>query len=240
MDMPTLRLLHLHTSPFSERVRWALDHKGLRYEREPYVVASGEARLLAETGQSQVPVLFVDGAALPDSTAIVEWIEAHVPEPRLVPQDATEAAEVRLYEELGNAVLAPEGRQLVLGRMLGASSERIAAAGRFMAGKYGHSVFAERRAREVAERALGILAARLSGGAYLVGNRFTRADLTVAASLLDVAPPGDELFACEPAWMRGLMTDAELAGDARFARVFAWRDRMYREHRGRAGSATLS
>ncbi len=231
--MTTLRLLHLHTSPFSERVRWVLELKRIAYESEPYSVVKGEELLAKETGQRQVPVLFVDGKPLPDSTAIVDWLETFAPEPRLLPKGSAEAAQARLYEELANAVLAPEGRQLVIGRMLAAKDERLAAYARYLAGKYGHSEHGERRARDAIARALDILAERVSTHAYLVGESFTRADLTVAAMLLDVVPPEEKLFVCDPPFMRALMTDAQLGGEARFAPVFAWRDRMYAEHRGR-------
>jgi glutathione S-transferase len=230
--MTTFRLLHLHTSPFSERVRWVLDLKRIAYEREPYSIAEGEPHLAEETGQRQVPVLFVDGQPHPDSTAIVDWLEAFAPEPRLLPESPAEAAEVRLYEELANAVIAPEGRQLVIGRMLAMKNDRVIAAGRYFAAKYGHSAFAEQRARAAVVRALEILAARVSVRPFLVADRFTRADLTVAAALLDVVPPDESLFVCDPPFMRALMTDPALAADARFAAVLAYCDRIYREHRG--------
>jgi glutathione S-transferase len=230
--MNTLRLLHIHTSPFSERVRWVLELKRLSYASEAYAVVVGEERLATETGQRHVPVLFVDDVPLPDSTAIVDWLETFAPEPCLMPESLAAAAEVRLYEELANAVLAPEGRQLVIGRMLAVKNERLASAGRHLATKYGHSDFGEARARAAAQRALGILAARVARGPYLVGDRFSRADLTVAAMLLDIVPPDESLFVCDPPFMRMMMSDPLLGADALFAPVFAWRDRIYREHRG--------
>jgi glutathione S-transferase len=229
--MTTFRLLHIHSSPFSERVRWVLDVKRVPYEREPYAVVKGEERLASETGQRHVPVLFVDGRPLPDSTAIADYLETFAPEPRLLPADPALRAQVRLYEELANAVLAPEGRHLVIARMLAAGDERITTYGGYLARKYGSSEYAARRARDAVGRALEILATRVASHPYLVGESFTRADLTVAAMLLDVVPPAEPLFRCEPPVMRALMTDPAFAEDARFAPVFAWRDRMYGEHR---------
>ena len=154
-----------------------------------------------------------------------------MPEPRLLPADPRAAAQVRLFEELANAVIAPEGRQLVIGRMLAVTDERLVASGRTMAEKYGHSPYVERRARGALGRALSILAEAIEGRRYLVGDVFTRADLTVAAMLLDAVPPPEELFECQPPFMRALMTDELLGREPRFAPVFAWRDRVYREHR---------
>lgn len=228
----TFRLLHLHTSPFSERVRWALDLARIAYTAETHVPGKAEAALLASTGQRQVPVLFIDGVPLPDSTAILDWIELHRPDVRLLPEDPAARAQVELYEALGNAVLAPEGRQLVIGRMLASRDARIVAAGRHFEAKYAYSEHSERRARAAVLRALAVLAARVAHHRYLVGEQFTRADLTVAAMLLDVVPPSEALFVCDPPFMRALMTDPEIASAAELAPVFAWRDRIYRDHRG--------
>ncbi len=109
--MPTFKLLHMHTSPFSERVRWVLALKRIAYESELYSVVKGEDRLAKETGQRQVPVLFVDGTALPDSTAIVRLAQRRfAPEPRLLPREPRRSGRrCASTKSSRNAVLAPEG-----------------------------------------------------------------------------------------------------------------------------------
>jgi glutathione S-transferase len=195
------------------------------------LVGAGEDELARLTGQRQVPVLLVDGNVIPDSTAILEWLEEHVPQPALMPRDEGARAQVMLYEELACTVLGPQGRQLFLGRMLGAQNERIAQVGQFLAKKYQHSPHAERVARSSVRRALTILTQALSGRRYLVGDVFTRADLTVATMLMVVHPAPEELFALSPAWMRSMLDDP-IAAEERFAPLFTWRNRIYSEHRG--------
>jgi glutathione S-transferase len=51
------KLIGLHTSPFTERARWAFDHKKARYERVAYRVVAGEEELYKLSGQRHVPVL---------------------------------------------------------------------------------------------------------------------------------------------------------------------------------------
>jgi glutathione S-transferase len=150
--MTPTKLIHLHTSPFSERVRWALDLKGVVYEKANYAVSTGEEDLITLTGQRQVPVLVAGDEVIPDSTAILEWLEQHVPNPPLVPTNPRDHAQVMLYEELACAVLAPEGRQMLIARLLKSEDELPHRFGRFLAKKYAHSEFALARARAAVRR----------------------------------------------------------------------------------------
>jgi glutathione S-transferase len=225
------KLIQLHTSPFSERVRWAFDVKRVPYEKASYTVVGGEEELARLTGQRQVPVLVLEDRVIPDSTAILEWLETCAPAVPLLPAAARERAQAMLYEELACAVLGPEARQLLVGRMLVAGDERLVQYGRFLGRKYGHSEFVEGRARAAVRRALTIFVQALEGRRYLVGDTFTRADLTLAAMLMVVHPASDDLFVCSPSWMRPMFEDP-MHTEAQFAPLFAFRDRVYREHRG--------
>jgi glutathione S-transferase len=77
---------------------------------------------------------------------------------------------------------------------------------------------------------LTILKHSLAGRNYLVGTTFTRADLTTASILAVVNPPPDDLFFF-PAPVRARFTDP-VAQNSEFAPIFAWRDQIYRKHRG--------
>jgi len=136
-----------------------------------------------------------------------------------------------LYEELACSVLGPEARQLLVGRLLAAKGARLAQFGAFLARKYGHSEFAEARGRAAVRRVLTIFSAALDGRRYLVGDSFTRADLTLAAMLMVVRPAAEELFVCSPASMRAMFEDP-MHEEPQFAPLFDYRDRVYRDHRG--------
>ena len=94
------------------------------------------------------------------------------------------------------------------------------------------SSYAEEHAKVTIERILTILKHALDGRQYLVGDAFTRADVTAASMLLLVKPPADDRFLF-PAPMRPMYT-VPLTSDSQFAPIFAWRDEMYRKHRGEA------
>ncbi|TMB09596.1 MAG: hypothetical protein E6J71_27880 [Deltaproteobacteria bacterium] len=101
-------LWHFPISHYNEKARWALDWKGIPHVRCALAL-SYMPRALWATGQAKLPVLFLDGQAIADSTRIIEALERLQPEPALYPRD--EAARRRALaledffdEEVGHAV----------------------------------------------------------------------------------------------------------------------------------------
>ena len=228
--MSTAKLIQLYQSPWSERARWGFEFKGIAYEKEDYQIGAGEEALKKLTGQAQVPVLLVDERVIPDSTAILNWLEEHHSQPALMPASEKERAEVMMWEELMDWVLGPQGRLLILGKFLRSDNPQMQQGGQFMGQKYQYSEYTETHARAAVGRILTILKHALAGREYLVGNTFTRADLTTATILAVVNPPPDDIFFF-PAPMRSMFADP-VALDPQLASVFSWRDQIYRKHRG--------
>jgi maleylacetoacetate isomerase len=82
-------------SSASYRVRIALNLKGLSYETRSYKLRAGEQRsaeYLAINPAGFVPTLEADGRVLTQSLAIIDWLDAAYPEPRLIPSDPDERA----------------------------------------------------------------------------------------------------------------------------------------------------
>jgi maleylacetoacetate isomerase len=72
------------------RVRIALNLKGVAYERRDVMLLENQQRSpehLARNPQGFVPALEVDGRVLTQSLAIIDWLDARYPEPRLIPVD---------------------------------------------------------------------------------------------------------------------------------------------------------
>src|SRR6185437_155053 len=230
--MSTIKLIQMYASPWAERVRWALNYKGVPYEKQNYQPGVDEEAVKKLTGQAQVPVLLVNGTVIPDSTAILNWLEKFKAQPALMPASAKDRAQVMMWEELMDGVLGPQARMLIIGQFLQSSEPELQQGGRYFAQKYQHSAYAEEHAKLTVERILTVLKHALDGRQYLVGDAFTRADVTAASMLLLVNPPPDELFLF-PASMRPMYT-VSLTPDLPFAPIFAWRDKLYRKHRGEA------
>jgi glutathione S-transferase len=96
--MPTLLLHQWEMSPFCNKTRRCLRHKGLAFEVKNY---NGlEARRAAGLSPAgTLPVLDYDGARTVDSSAIARLLDERHPEARLYPADPAELAMARFWED---------------------------------------------------------------------------------------------------------------------------------------------
>lgn len=226
--MPTVELLELYPSPFSERLRWALDSKGVEYGRRAYTPMQDEDALVRDTGYQTVPVLFADGTVVGDSNVALEWLERSHPNPALLPSEPLARAQVRAWELTATESMGPAARLVMIGQFRDGGVQPL---GDHFTQKYGWSPHAQRQADGVLGSLLPDLAAAVASSPYLVGNRFTRADLTVASLLNAIlGPPPDALFVLDTGLrgMFGIPFDQAVV-----ERLTAWRDETYRRHRGR-------
>lgn len=72
------------------RVRIALNLKGVAYARREVMLLENQQRSpahLALNPQGLVPALEADGMVLTQSLAIIDWLDARYPEPRLIPAE---------------------------------------------------------------------------------------------------------------------------------------------------------
>jgi glutathione S-transferase len=99
-------VLRVYRIPFStnvERVALALARKGIEVEWID-VDADDRSAVARVSGQELVPVLVDGELVLPDSTAILEYLEERRPEPPLYPADPARRAEVRVFVDWFNRV----------------------------------------------------------------------------------------------------------------------------------------
>ena len=84
-------------SSASFRVRIVLNLKGIAYDKRNYVLREGEQRApdyLALNPAGLVPALEVDGMVLGQSLAIIDYLDATHPEPKMCPADPLARARV--------------------------------------------------------------------------------------------------------------------------------------------------
>jgi len=93
-----LSLYTMWRSSAAYRVRIALHVKGLSYTSIPKSFAAAEhkaADYIAVNPQGLIPSLVDDGHVIPQSLAIIEYLDERHPLPRLLPSKALQRAEVR-------------------------------------------------------------------------------------------------------------------------------------------------
>ena len=253
VDRPVL--WHLPVSHYSEKVRWALDHKGIQHDRHApltgYHIAV--ALVLTRGRNFTLPVLELAGRRIGDSTAIIAALEQAYPDSPLYPADPDERRRALELEDFFDEQLGPYVRRYAFHALrtdhdafdeLAAGQVPPALARyRRMVGAYAR-VYTGLRFKTTsddgAEQAFSkVLAAfdrietELGDGQYLVGNRFTVADLTAAALFYPlVLPPEGPLQMEPPATVASAR--AALAG----RRGYRWVEETFARHRARSGSRT--
>ena len=241
-------LWHIPVSHYSEKARWALQIKGVEHKRRAPPPGGHMLVALALTRGRSVtfPVLELDGRRIGDSTAIIAALEERHPEPPLYPEDPADRRRALELEEFFDARLGPAIRRLGW-HEVAQDRDRMAAVAvrqvpqpmarfRGPVGAFGRTYVnlrysaadpegAERARRDVLA-SLDRLDAELGDREYLVGDRFTSADLTAAALFypLVLPPEGPRAFDPTEAYERFRAPLKERRG-------YRWVQEMFRRHR---------
>lgn len=173
-----MKLYNYFRSSASFRVRIALNIKGLPYEYLPVHLLRGEHRDPAYAnlvGDALVPALVTDeGAVLPQSMAIMEYLEELQPTPALLPTTPLARARVRALAQMVACEIHPLNNPRVLKYLTGTLHADEDAKNAW----YHHWV---RQGLEAFERQLALLAAErqaqgLAPSVYCWGDTPTLAD----------------------------------------------------------------
>lgn len=211
-----ITLYQLHWSHYVEKVRWALDYKGLQWaavDVDPFTkremqhlncktkLDSGSRLYTVPTIQDEAT-----GTVVGESSEILGYLERTYPIPALYPVEANERAEVARWMVWLDSTVGLAARRLAytqlalehpgfLGQLFvpetvgteGGYGFKAKLAGAIVAGTLAQRFrFLHNRADrlfEELEQCLLMVAQRLSSQPFLVGDRFTAADLTLAALL---------------------------------------------------------
>lgn len=248
--LPTL--WHLPTSHYSEKVRWALDHKGVAARRRAplpgaHVVV---ARRLTRGACDTLPVLQLDGRVVSGSTAIVVALENRFPRRPLYPIKLSERRRVGDLIDYFDETVAPAVRLLVfheLAKEPQKLAEFAAASAPWPLSRLGRAAVPYARgvlrlryrvsarsvaeagaAREAVTAGFDRVAQDLRPSGYLTGSEFGVADLTAAALLYPIVRPPEGPFGAELGRPAGL---EELRAELRRHSAWGWVEDVYRHHR---------
>ncbi|MDQ2630041.1 MAG: glutathione S-transferase family protein [Actinomycetota bacterium] len=247
-------LWQIDISHYSEKVRWALEYKGIDHRRRSPLPGSHIPIALALTrgGQITLPVLTIEGRAIGDSAEIIAALEARYPDPPLYPIDAEERARAIELEEWFDENLGPHARLLpfyeltqepeLFAEVAAASVPGPLGKAKPLVGAYARTFTRLRwnadsdedaeRAREGIAIAFDKLEAELEqgNGEFLVGEHLSVADVTAASLFYPVvAPPEGPL---DPNLPRppALERFRESLSDRR---GYKWVEETFRRHRRR-------
>ena len=170
-----MRLYSFFRSSAAYRVRIALNVKGVAYETVS-VNLPGAAHLAAEfralNPQATIPTLDDDGTILWQSLAIIEYLDARYPTPRLIPAEPVARARVQALAQLIACEIHPLNNLRVLKYLRGELKLDEAAVSKW----YAHWI-AE------AFGPLEQLVMRFSGGRYCYGDALSLADVCLVPQL---------------------------------------------------------
>ncbi|KQP49180.1 maleylacetoacetate isomerase [Pseudorhodoferax sp. Leaf274] len=112
-----MKLYTFFRSGTSHRLRIALNLKGLAYEQVAVDLRREEhlAQAFQATNPQQfVPVLELDGHRMTQSPAIIEWLEERYPQPPLLPDGASDRAQVRALAAIVGCDVHPVNNRRIL------------------------------------------------------------------------------------------------------------------------------
>jgi len=221
-------------SPYAQKVKIALNEKGVPFESHvPDIVGGDVGEFATINPRLEVPTLVDDDVAVFDSTVILEYLEDRWPTPPLLPTGAADRARVRMLEELCDTYYEAINWAVfeiqVFQRATGELADRLQA--RAAAQQAGCNAYLD--------RALGTRP-------YFNGDSFGWGDLSVApyvaaSASMDNRPPAGTALA---AWLDRVLARPSVAETNAEARNFSTADsgvaeavsaglfkREYRDHR---------
>ena len=202
--------------------------------------------MLWRTGQTQVPVLELDGRTLIDSSRILVALEERQSSPPLFPADPAERARATAIEDWLDEDLGPHVRRAAYFHLLRDPAAAVAtitvgedaltrlayragfpATRALMRYAMGIDAVRSERSRQKVEAVVGRLAAAIRPSGYLVGDAFSVADLTAASLLAPLLQPDEFPYRLPP--LVGAL--AEWRATLLRRSSVQWALEMYRRHR---------
>lgn len=197
-----MKLLVFPHSHYCEKARWALDYKGVPFENVAILPGFHVVTVRKFAPKTSVPVLLAGDEVVQGSSEIIDYLDKRFPSRSLTPIDVSESAECWEIESSMDEKLGENIRRVLYHSLLDHSD--------FIRHCFTHSMAWPKKiifsmfypvlrrkiyttyvisssrvdqAKGDFEQAMNELEARLKGRQYLVADRFSRADLSVAAML---------------------------------------------------------
>jgi glutathione S-transferase len=158
-------------SPFVRKVAAYAAEKGIELDLKPVGIGDPDPVFRAASPFRKMPALVDGDYSLADSSAIIHYLEAKYPEPALIPADPRERGKVIWFDEWADTLLFTCGGKMFFNRIV---------APRFL-GQEGDESIAATAERDELPPLLDYLEGVIPDSGFLVGDRLTLADLSVAS-----------------------------------------------------------
>lgn len=177
--MPTVYGVNL--SPFVRKVRVVLAEKNVPYDLVPVFGAQAPPDFREMSPLGKVPAFRDGDRTLCDSSVICAYLERVHPAPPLYPDDPYDYARALWFEEYGDtALIEIIGPKIFMAKVVGP---------RFM-GKEPDEATADKAFAEALPPRFDYLEKQLGDGPYLVGGRFSIADVGIASPIVNLQHAG--------------------------------------------------
>ena len=177
-------LIHgANASPFVRKVRVALAEKGIPYELKPQMpgaaLASPEYLKMSPLGK--IPCLQDGDYTLPDSSCIIAYLERTNPKPALYPEDAKQFGRALWYEEYADSKLTETIGAVFFQRIVR----------KLLFKQDADEAIVRKKIDQEAPPVFDWLEGEIGDREWLVGTRFSIADLATASPFVNFAHAGE-------------------------------------------------
>ncbi len=163
-------------SPFVRKVLAYGAEKGLELEHKPLGLGSDDPGFVAASPFRKIPGFRDGDFAISDSSAIIHYLEAKYPNPALIPSEPEARARVIWFDEFADTILCACGAKMFFNRVV---------APRFL-GREGDLGAAEKAEKEELPPILAYLERVIPESGWLIDDRLTLADISVATAFANL------------------------------------------------------
>lgn len=241
-------------SNFNEKVRWALDYKLIPHSRHSLLPGAHIPKAMWLSGQKSVPIVRIGNKVFSGSANIIEELEQRYPERSLFPRSFDDRRQAHDIIRWFDEVVGPATRRTLFHEILPArkysadlfsqsfskpvrTGYRLLFPGLVPILKMDMSINKKNHKKGLAltEEALDYIADNAGEDGYLIGDRFTVADLTAASLLFITCFPPEIQFKIDRQGSSEIQGWLNRWSDHPGT---TWIKRMYHRHRG--SSAAIS
>lgn len=242
--MAEVTLYQFPISHYCEKVRWALDYKGIEYRAVNLLPGLHVKPIKKLAKRSSVPVVQHGDNIVQGASAILDYLESTFPEPSLAPE-ARFMQDAQQWERYADQELGVDVRRYCYHTLLDhpkLSIPLLCSGNRWWTPYFLRAIYPKlnkimRKTMQIdeprtaqslqqIEAALVKINQQLEGRQFLAGDQFTRADLSVAAMLAPLFMP--EKYGV--VWPK-TMPEPVLSMVLRNAELLAWAKSIYADYR---------